>query len=479
MGDTLKNTVFRDNIRDNRLIRIPDKVRAIIDTPVFQRLRRIKQMGLASLVFPTADHSRFSHSIGVYATAQEAFRTLRDRAHDLTIEVPAIQFDEDAERAFCAAAMCHDLGHTAYSHVLEKILLPDGLARHEDCSTLLLKKNEALRTAVEDYSKDLDAVLLFVDREHRHPNIALGTLISGPFDVDRADYLLRDTQAAGVNYGWYDLSWLLHSALVGINNQHQPILMLDGPRGMDALRQFITGRHYLYRNIYMHPTIRSAQILLGNIFKRISETLENASLRDENLIGLAPKGLQGLLRFGKIAREEFERTTDIEVEFLVRLCADEAKDQILRHLAELFVSRTFPKAILDTGRLHESLENSYGIVPIKPAQLPLLEEDTRSELEVLEQCQAAVRVALSARGQNPDLADYIVYYERYYEKRPSLTDVRLKFGNDTVHFLEVQNREAGYNPHRLTESFQLYRLYVPREFHDVVIPLIPKREKRR
>ncbi|HEX8642533.1 MAG TPA: HD domain-containing protein, partial [Allosphingosinicella sp.] len=200
MRDGLKNSVFRDNIRDNRLIEVPPEVRRIIGTKDFQRLRRVRQMGLSYLVFPTAEHSRFSHSIGVYATAREFFHKLRIKADELTIEVPALQFNEAAEKSFCAAAMCHDLGHTAFSHVLEKTLLPASVRRHEDCSIRLLRESPELRDAVEEYTGDLNSVALFIDRERDHPNLALNTLISGPFDVDRADYLIRDSQAAGVRY---------------------------------------------------------------------------------------------------------------------------------------------------------------------------------------------------------------------------------------------------------------------------------------
>jgi len=389
-----------------------------------------------------------------------------------------MQFDADAERAFCAAAMCHDLGHTAYSHVLEKVLLPDGIVRHEDCSIRLLQEDVDLRNAVETYSKDLDAVLLFIDRERRHPNIALSTLISGPFDVDRADYLLRDSQAAGVHYGRYDLSWLLHSALIGVNKQHQPILMLDGPRGMDALRQFITGRHYMYRNIYLHPTIRSAQLLLSKIFQRVSESVDMGAKPDSRLIELAPRGLRGLLSSGRISVEDFKTTTDVEVDYLIRLASEESSDEILKTLCCAFISRDFPKCALDSGKLHESLERSHGIVEVLPAQLPLLGDGVRSESDVLEECRNVIASALRTDRRNPDLSSYLVYYERYFEKKPSLRDIRLRFGSETVHFREVQNREAGYNPFRLTESFQIYRLFAPRQYHHLLKPILAKRTQR-
>ena len=120
---------------------------------------------------------------------------------------------------------------------------------------------------------------MLIDKQFDHPNLALNTLISGPFDVDRADYLLRDSLATGVGYGVYDQSWLLHSTLVDVNESHQPMFMLDGPRGLDALRQFLFARRYMYRNVYLHPTIRSAQLLLSRIFERISENIAGSQNR--------------------------------------------------------------------------------------------------------------------------------------------------------------------------------------------------------
>lgn len=468
MTHLLKNSVFRDNIRENRLITVPGKVRKIIDTPIFQRLRRVRQMGLASLVFPTAEHSRFSHSVGVFATAQEAFRALQDRAAALTLDVPALKFDAHAERAFCAAAMCHDLGHTAYSHVLEKLLLPGNLVRHEDCSVQLLIRNNELRDTVESYTRDIDAVILFIDRERKHPNLALDTLVSGPFDVDRADYLLRDSQAAGVHYGRYDLSWLLHSALVDVNRLHQPMLTLDGPRGLDALRQFISGRHYMYRNIYLHPTIRAAQLLLGKIFQRVAELVTEDGSVDGRLVDLSPKGLQGLISGQTITYEDFEITTDVEIDYFVRLAANTSKDTVLSALCAKYQCREFGKCVLDSGKLHESLEKTHGIVEVAPAQLQLLDGGHRSDADILAESKEAVAKEMNRKGEDPRFAEYLVYYERYRERRPSLKDIRLRFGTKVVNLYNVQNRPAGYDPFRLSESFEIYRLYAPLPYVETV-----------
>lgn len=125
---SIHNSVFRDNIEGNRLIDMPDRVRRVVDTREFQRLRNIRQMGLSSYVFPTAEHSRFVHSLGVFATANQVFRLLEQRATPLDLQTPGLRFDDEAKAEFGIAALCHDLGHSAFSHVLETILLPEGIA---------------------------------------------------------------------------------------------------------------------------------------------------------------------------------------------------------------------------------------------------------------------------------------------------------------------------------------------------------------
>src|SRR5258705_7897127 len=121
----IRNSVLRDNIEGNRLIEASFSVRKVIDSLEFQRLRNVRQMGLSSFVFPTAEHSRFAHSVGVYATAKQVFAQLQIRARPLQFSGPWFRFDEAAENDFCIAALCHDIGHTAFSHVLENVLLPE------------------------------------------------------------------------------------------------------------------------------------------------------------------------------------------------------------------------------------------------------------------------------------------------------------------------------------------------------------------
>lgn len=182
----IKNSVFRDNIEANRLIEASGLVRKVIDAREFQRLRKIRQMGLSSYVFPTSEHSRFAHSLGVFATAKQVFMQLQRRAIPLDLSFPGIVFDQELEHEFCLAALCHDIGHTAFSHVLETTLLPNGFRSHEDCTLALLTSDSEVANAISEVA-DLDGVILMFEKSH--PNKALNDLISGPFDVDRCDYI--------------------------------------------------------------------------------------------------------------------------------------------------------------------------------------------------------------------------------------------------------------------------------------------------
>src|ERR1700733_4402453 len=307
----IRNSIIRDNIEGNRLIEASLDIRKVIDSVEFQRLRCIKQMGLSSLVFPTAEHSRFSHSLGVYATAKQVFSQLRLRANPLQLSGPWFRFDDNAETDFCVAALCHDVGHTAFSHVLENVLLPEDFRSHEDCTRALSGGDTNFAKAVENVA-DKEAVLLYFDK--KHPNKALNDLISSPFDVDRCDYVLRDGVMSGVEYGTYDLKWLVHALrVVKAEYFGHPVLLLEGPRGIDALRQFLSARRYLYRHVYFHASVRSAQILLKGIFERMQDC--GASL---NAAELTPECLRPILATKKPSLSQFIDTTDNEIQFMIR-----------------------------------------------------------------------------------------------------------------------------------------------------------------
>ena len=181
-------------------------VRSLLDTREVQRLRRVRQLGLASLVFPGAEHTRFSHAIG----AAHVMQALLHRIDACSDELPADQrLDEEARAEALAAALLHDLGHGPFSHLFEEVL-PH--AKHHELWTqeILLDPSTEVHQTLESLSAGMaERVTGLLSGNYR-----LGYLsqsVSGTLDVDRADYLLRDSHMTGVRYGLYDLDWLLQA----------------------------------------------------------------------------------------------------------------------------------------------------------------------------------------------------------------------------------------------------------------------------
>lgn len=470
MSVEAKNTVFRDNIRGDRLIPVSRDIVSIINTPAFQRLRYIRQNGLVSYVFPTSEHTRFSHSVGVYATAREAFAALTPKASPLQISFPGLAFDEQAEMAFCVAALCHDVGHTAYSHALEETLLPYGYTRHEACTLHLLHTDKSLRKAISNVT-DIDEVVLFIEKNH--PNRALSSLISGPFDVDRCDYLERDNLQSGVRYGEYDFHWLLHSIGLALNDENQPILLLDGPRGIDALRQFMDARRQMYRHVYYHHAVRSAQLLLKSIFNRIADEPLPAPL-----LQMAPPGLRPILEAQQrqLSIADFLATTDVEVNYLIRLLMNESGDKVLAELCRRFIFRELPKCVFDSTKRKSELRGPSDVVLSdgENEQLDLWEASWSAAN--LEKIRSVVADGLErgAGGETlpGDLARYLVFRDPVTFPADPPMDFLFEFADETVSFNDIVKADPQGLGARLTESFRMLRVFAPSQFRDRIQEVI-------
>lgn len=333
-----KNTIVRDSLHG--LTNVDSKLLAVLDTPAFQRLRWIHQNGLAFLVFPGAEHSRFSHSLGSYHVAQRVFTHLQALARDFALPLGLGEIDDDLQKAFLMAALCHDLGHTAFSHVFEPMLLPDGLTNHEDCTIAILQNpDDALKRAIEDWC-ELDQVIDLL--EGNHISTCFCQLLAGTSDVDRWDYLLRDARATGVRYGVFDLDWMIHTLLITLNEAQRPILLFDGRRGPIAMQQFLLARRYMYRQVYFHATIRAAEMLLRSIFER-AFALEWVS--DDH--GYVPPALRHLVDRLPPSQEDFLETDDVLILHAIRGWARASSiDPVLKYLCNSFVARQLPKEVL-------------------------------------------------------------------------------------------------------------------------------------
>lgn len=234
-------------------------------TAEVQRLRRIRQLGLTSLAFPGAEHTRFAHSLGAAHVMQQLIARLRKIDHELPFWQ---RLTSDRARDAIAAAFVHDLGHGPFSHLFEDAA--GGAIRHEQWTErILLDPDTEVHQALASHDLELPRrVAALVRGEHELPYLARA--VSGTFDVDRCDYLLRDAHATGVRYGVYDLPWLLHALRFGPSPHGEaPGLAIDGTKGLSAIESFVLARLFMFQQVYFHKSTRAAEWMIHAILRRV------------------------------------------------------------------------------------------------------------------------------------------------------------------------------------------------------------------
>lgn len=259
---------------------------ALLDTREVQRLRRIRQLGVTSLAFPGAEHSRFAHALGAAFVMKQLLVRLRALHGTLP---PELRVNEGHARAALAAALLHDVGHGPLSHLFEDAI--PGIPHHESWTERI----------VTDPSTEVHQVLVGFDPalpgqvaslvRGEYPLAYLARAVSGTFDVDRCDYLLRDAHATGVRYGLYDLDWLLRSlrftpvqrsaregeapglASGRVSDREAPGLAIDGAKGLPAIEAFILARLFMFQQIYLHKATRSAEWMIRALLARAAKVL--------------------------------------------------------------------------------------------------------------------------------------------------------------------------------------------------------------
>jgi HD superfamily phosphohydrolase len=255
------------------LIRIPHeidvpitpRVQAIIDTAEFRRLARISQLGLVSLVYPAAHHTRFEHALGVY---RMALLYLKRLAHDPRFT--DIVSPPDAE-SFIAAALLHDLGHWPFCHPLEDIRLP-GVPEHELFANSFLLEGEIADTLREDWGlQPRDVVALLSEEPRDTRSRVLASMLSGPIDIDKMDYLYRDSLHAGVPYGQhFDQQRLIGSLC--LNRSGDALAILD--KGRTAAEMMVFSRYVMFSEVYWHHAVRAATAMLQRAFYVLHQELD-------------------------------------------------------------------------------------------------------------------------------------------------------------------------------------------------------------
>ncbi len=237
---------FRKIINDPvyGFITIDDElVYQVISHPYYQRLRRINQMAMAYLVYPGAVHTRLHHSLGAYHLMGNALNELKSKGTEIT---------KEEEQAAKIGILLHDIGHGPFSHALEDVLI-EGM-HHEEISLMIMKEmnlqfNGQLQLALD----------IFMDN---HPKKFLHQLISGQLDVDRMDYLTRDSFFTGVNEGVIGYDRILKMLTV-----HHGELMVE-EKGIYSIEKFLVARRLMYWQVYLHKTVLCAEQMLHRIIKR-------------------------------------------------------------------------------------------------------------------------------------------------------------------------------------------------------------------
>lgn len=305
-----------------------------------QRLRRVKQLGLTSLVFPGAEHSRFSHALG---TAHVMVRLLHRIGLDQQ-RVPADVRVERQDRADAlAAALLHDLGHGPFSHLFEE-LLPNAKSHEHWTRAVLEDADTDVHKVLESVSAGMsDRVANMLRGEHRLRYLARA--VSGMIDVDRADYLLRDSLMTGARYGLYDLDWLLQAFALDQCPTGEWVLAVEGRKGIQPFEGFFLGRHFMYKQVYHHKATRSAECLMRALFRRVL-----TSVREEREDVLVPAALRHAAREQEVSVTDYLALDDVQLGYCVSVWS-ESRDPLLADLASRLLRRELPKTLpLDEGR---------------------------------------------------------------------------------------------------------------------------------
>jgi uncharacterized protein len=266
-------TIIRDPLWNN--VRVDALAMELIDTPAFQRLRYVRQLGWVYLVYPGATHTRFEHAIGAYHLARRALTLLEERG-----DIGGLP--EDECQIVRVATLLHDIGHYPYSHALEEI----GALHHEEVARPLVTAGEVADVLTGAFGSDApDRVMRLIRGESES---ALQGLISGSFDLDKLDYLRRDAFMCGVSYGEIDVDRLLQSLLLLREpaSGRRAIGLVE--KGLSALESLLFAKYQMYRNVYWHHAVRGATAMYKRL---VADAINAGSLDAKALAGFTDEGL--------------------------------------------------------------------------------------------------------------------------------------------------------------------------------------------
>lgn len=309
-------------------------VRSLLATRELQRLRHVRQLGLASLVFPGAEHSRFAHSVG----AAYVMVRLLDRMRSVDSALPPeFRIDAEAEADALAAALLHDVGHGPFSHLFEEVV---PRARRHEAWTLdiVLDPGTEVHRALEGMSRGMaERVADLIAGRHRLGYLA--RCVSSTLDADRCDYLLRDSHMTGVSYGVYDLDWLLRSLSFGQLPSGEWVLAIEGRKGLPPIEGFFLARQFMYQQVYHHKATRAADSLIRGIFARVAELVRGGSA-DMHI----PAAVRGAAVSEPVSLGDYLAMDDIQLLSSFRAW-EKGRDPLLAQLTTSLARRDLPKTV--------------------------------------------------------------------------------------------------------------------------------------
>ena len=283
---------------------------SIMDHPWFQRLRRIKQGGFSNLVYPGSTHTRFHHALGAYLLSSQTIAVLRKKGVDVS---------DEEEEAIQVALLLHDMGHGPFSHSLEKHLIP---VEHEEITLMyLLELNE-------QYDGKLDLAIAMFNGNYHRP--FFHQLISSELDLDRMDYLARDSFYTGVSEGVIGYNRIIHMLNVVENR------LVVEQKGVNSIEKFLLARKLMYAQVYHHKMVVASEEMLKLFFERLHELIESGQNLPTCPLICLMKDQHKMDR--KALLSSFSLLDDSDVLMLLKTLIN-SSDEVLRTVADGLINR--------------------------------------------------------------------------------------------------------------------------------------------
>ena len=312
-------------------ITIPDEIIFdILEHPHMQRLRRIMQLGLSHLVYPGANHTRFHHVLGAMHLMSQAVATIRRKGHEITIE---------EERAVCLAILLHDIGHGPFSHALEYDIVCG--VSHEEISSFFIEELS------KEFDGQLDMALLIFQNKYSKP--FLHQLVSSQLDMDRLDYLNRDSFYSGVSEG-----------IIGTDRLIEMLNVRDGQlvleeKGIYSIEKFIVARRLMYWQVYLHKTVVAAEFMLIHALRRakfLAKRGDEVFASPALSFFMKQDITENDFHQRKEVLENFAQLDDYDIWSAIKVWQTHS-DQILSQLAKSLVNRKLFKIVISKDPFSE------------------------------------------------------------------------------------------------------------------------------